>query len=55
MMSCQHSKGSPKPRAYPRVTYPEQHFVGYQDDNCPFRFEYPDFAEIKNKEEKCWF
>jgi gliding motility-associated lipoprotein GldD len=55
MMSCQQSKGTPKPRAYPRVTYPEQHYIAYNDENCPFHFEYPDFAEVKNKEEKCWF
>ncbi len=54
-IGCQHSSGSPKPRAYPRVEYPNRKYIEYTLDECLFRFEYPDYAEINQKEEKCWF
>jgi len=55
LLSCTHKAGSPKPRAYPKVFYPARNYVTYQQDGCPFHFEYPDFAQIKEKTEKCWF
>ena len=55
LSACQHPTGSPKPRAYPRVEYPERNYTGYIDGKCPFQFEYPDYAEIKKKDEMCWF
>ena len=54
-MGCQHSSGSPKPRAYPRVEYPERKYIQYDNPECPFVFEYPDYAEINKKSESCWF
>jgi len=55
IVACEHSTGSPKPRAYPKVEYPDRKYVEYADPGCPFRFEYPQYAEIKMKNEKCWF
>ncbi len=52
---CQHDPASPKPRAYPRIEYPERKYVEYNEAECPFSFEYPDYAEIKKKNEQCWF
>lgn len=37
---------SPKPRGYFRIDMPEKNYVLF-DTNFPYRFEYPDFAEIK--------
>lgn len=52
---CQHEPASPKPRAYPRIEYPARAYVHYAEGECPFTFQYPDYAEIKKKDEKCWF
>jgi len=54
-VGCQHSSGSPKPRAYPRVEYPARKYIEYTEEECPFRFEYPDYVEINKRDEKCWF
>ena len=54
-VGCQQSSGSPKPRAYPRVEYPERKYIEYNSPGCPFQFEYPDYAEINKKDEECWF
>lgn len=53
--ACRHSSGSPKPRAYPRVEYPVRNYISYSEEECPFQFEYPDYAEIIKKKERCWF
>ena len=54
----------PKPRMYPKVNYPTvQGYQAYDNENCPFSFEYPQYASIhkskaynKNKAiNDCWF
>lgn len=55
MAGCREKDPMPKPRAYPRVEFPERHYVTYDSATCPFTFEYPDFAQIRNKDEDCWF
>lgn len=52
---CRESISLPKPRAYPRVEYPERKFITYDSMGCPFTFEYPSYATIKSKEQECWF
>ena len=52
---CRESQIMPKPRAYPRVEYPEKKYVQYGSTECPFTFSYPAYAELKNREESCWF
>jgi gliding motility-associated lipoprotein GldD len=37
------------------VEYPERKYIQYNTPGCPFIFEYPDYAEINNKDESCWF
>ncbi|MEP6647154.1 MAG: hypothetical protein ABJC12_08690 [Saprospiraceae bacterium] len=54
LVSCQHDAPVPKPRAYPRVEYPDRKYVAYTED-CPFTFEYPDYITIKKRVESCWF
>src|SRR5688572_18816276 len=55
LFSCKEPQGLPKPRAYPRVEYPERAYTTYDTAGCPFTFQYPEYAEIKIKDEKCWF
>ncbi len=52
---CQDVPGTPKPRAYPRIEYPVREYKMYDNPECPFTFEYPSYAEINVKKEKCWF
>ena len=59
--ACQEDTPLPKPRAYPRVFYPEKSYQAFVNSDCPFSFEYPIYTEItKDKEDAetqhpCWF
>ena len=48
----------PKPRAYPRIAFPEREYREYAPDTCPFRFSLPTYAQVKPYEfgqpEPCW-
>ncbi len=54
---------TPKPRAYPRIIYPEKGYQAFNKEECPFTFEYPQYANyIKDSlffdekiESPCWF
>ncbi len=54
---------SPKPRAYPRIKYPEKAYLKLDKDFCDFTFQYPAYAKIQQDttyfDEKpihpCWF
>jgi len=54
---------TPKPRAYPRVIYPEKEYQAFDKDYCAFTFQYPAYAEVQQDtsffEERpphpCWF
>jgi len=37
----------PKPKGYPRVIFPEKKYRDYADNECPFTFQYPLYADIK--------
>lgn len=52
---CRESISLPKPRAYPRVEYPERKYITYDTAGCPFTFEYPSYAMVGYKEQDCWF
>ena len=53
----------PKPRAFPKVIYPERNFVSLGSDDCPFSFEHPDYLSFEQKtsffgdtpDHPCWF
>ena len=53
---------APKPKAYPRIEFPEKSYVWYDDPVCPFRFKYPKYALITYDtlffdtapEDPCW-
>ena len=55
LTGCNERQGLPKPRAYPRVEYPEKKYIQYDSASCPFTFEYPAYAEIRKKDQDCWF
>ena len=53
----------PKPRAYPRVEFPDRNYVTFSDDSCPFTFTYPDYMLVEKRtsffgeepNHPCWF
>jgi len=55
--------GTPKPRMYPKVDYPERNAVGFDESYCKMSFEYPDYFEVVQDVQKrnskpvdpCWF
>lgn len=64
MAACSsESEISPRPRAYPRVLYPERNPVIYQQEACPFTFTYPDYFALHRDttyfeeliDNPCWF
>lgn len=48
---------TPKPRGYFRIDFPEKTYHTYNED-CPFSFDYPVYAEVRKDEERpgtyCW-
>jgi gliding motility-associated lipoprotein GldD len=54
---------SPKPRAYPRIHYPEVTLADFRLEECPLSFQYPDYMEVRQETEffdgapphACWF
>jgi len=63
LVSCKNTNYTPKPKAYPRIIFPEKgEYINYSNEECPYSFEYPTYADIvleKNKFTKeivpCWF
>ena len=53
----------PKPRAYPKVLYPERAYQVFDKSYCNMSFDYPVYAEIQQDtsffrdkpEDPCWF
>ena len=53
----------PKPRAYPRVIYPERSYEAFDLPGCPFTFQMPAYAQIEQDtqffgekpQHPCWF
>ena len=54
---------TPKPRAYPKVIYPEKTYRKFDESYCNFTFEYPTYASIQQDTtffdeaptHPCWF
>ena len=61
LSSC-HGDYMPKPKAYPRVHYPERKYEMFDPPSCPFKFEKPVYAIVqkdtsffgKRPVEPCW-
>jgi gliding motility-associated lipoprotein GldD len=53
----------PKPRLFPKVTYPERNYLSFDKNYCAFTFDYPDYMVFEqdtllvNQSTKhaCWF
>ncbi|MBS1623125.1 MAG: gliding motility lipoprotein GldD [Bacteroidetes bacterium] len=60
LLSSCHGDYSPKPKAYPRVVFPERKYEMYDSKDCPFRFEKPVYAQIQHDSsamgmsQPCW-
>lgn len=64
MTSCGEEEAIfPKPRAFPKVEYPQRNYQEFDRNYCQFSFEFPDYAKIEQDtsffgEEAlhpCWF
>lgn len=62
LVGC-HDEFSPKPKAYPRVIFPERKYELFAPAGCPFEFEKPVYAQVnrdtaffgeKLRNEQCW-
>lgn len=61
--ACSDPAFNPKPRAYPRVEYPEKAWQPLQYEACAFTFEYPRYAVVQRDSSffdsqpphTCWF
>lgn len=38
----------PKPKAYPRIAFPERKYEEYNPTDCPYKFEKPTYAQVVN-------
>jgi len=62
-VSCEEFVPVPKPRAYPRVVYPEKTYVPFGQQYCNFSFDLPKYAIVERDttffdekpESDCWF
>jgi gliding motility-associated lipoprotein GldD len=54
-VACKSEPPPPRPRAYPRIEFPDRSTVQYDTSACPFTFRYPGYAVINEKKEACWF
>lgn len=55
MVGCQTEPPPPRPRAFPRIDFPEHQYAAYKVAECPYSFGFPTYGEIRDKEEACWF
>ena len=53
----------PKPRAYPRIDFPERSFEAFEVEHCQFSFEMPSYVVVNRDQQRsqdenqdpCWF
>ena len=62
--ACQPGKiNQPKPHQYPKILFPQKDYNLYEDSECPFTIDVPQYASIVQKDflfgdvpaGKCWF
>ncbi len=54
---------SPKPRAYPKIDFPDKSYAQFDKNYCQFTFEQPTYAEViqdkdffgERPQDPCWF
>ncbi len=63
LSACEEYTPLPKPRAYPRVVYPEKVYKPFEASYCNFTFDMPAYATIEKDtsffdekpKDECWF
>ena len=53
----------PKPRAYPRIIFPERTYIAFNQSYCDFSFDFPNYCEVEREDrffdeapqDSCWF
>jgi len=63
LASCEDYTPVPKPRAYPRVEYPQKAYKTFDETYCAFTFDQPVYASIEHDttyfdekaKNECWF
>ena len=64
LTSCEDNNlTTPKPRGYPKISFPEKSFQQFDKDYCKFNFEYPTYAQVnqdtlffnERPSDQCWF
>lgn len=63
LLAACNNEYSPKPKAYPRVIFPERGYTLFSPPNCPYEFEIPTYATPeedtlyfnKNIKGNCWY
>ncbi|MBK6544865.1 MAG: hypothetical protein IPO78_00100 [Saprospiraceae bacterium] len=61
--ACKEIIQTPKPRMYPKITYPEYTKVTFDNTYCPFKFDFVSYAKIikdtsffgEKPQNECWF
>lgn len=61
--ACETPIYTPKPRAYPKVEYPNRTYQKFNEDYCAFSFEHSDYMKVVQDEQyfdgktknACWF
>ncbi|MBL7819524.1 MAG: hypothetical protein JNL65_02845 [Saprospiraceae bacterium] len=43
-IACKETVFVPKPRMYPKISFPEYILVKYESETCPFKFQYASYA-----------
>lgn len=62
LAGCGNHDYTPKPKAYPRIVFPERKYELYDPADCPFRFEKPVYTQVvydtmyqgHKIDERCW-
>lgn len=60
---CDDPALAPKPRAYPKIIFPEKAYEKFEKEFCEFTFNFPKYAKIQQDElffeeevpHQCWF
>lgn len=47
LLNCSPSPVIPKPRAYPKILFPQKVYTPFTETYCPFAFEMPEYARIE--------
>lgn len=64
LFSCtSNDTGTPKPRTYPRVEFPQKKYNSFISEKCNFKFEHPVYSKVikekkffnKEAPNECWY